>query len=326
MTTPPGARTGRGPRVVAMGGGHGLFVALRALRQITDDITAVVTVADDGGSSGRIRREFDILPPGDLRMALAALAADDDQSQTWSTLFQHRLEGSGTLAGHPVGNIVLTGLLETMADPVEALDIVARFLRARGRVLPMSRVPLDLIATVESLDRDDPIKVRRIRGQSAIAGRLGRVLEIDVIPSDAAACPAAVEAVEAADVVVLGPGSWFTSVIPHLLVRGLARALSETSARIVVALNLVPQPGETAGFSSADHVSVLREYCPGLSIAAVVADDATSDLVGLGIATDEIGARLVTSALRASDSDDRHDATALAAALQTAISPPRGVS
>jgi uncharacterized cofD-like protein len=307
-----------------MGGGHGLFVALRALRQITDDITAVVTVADDGGSSGRIRREFDILPPGDLRMALAALAADDDQSQTWSTLFQHRLEGSGTLAGHPVGNIVLTGLLETMADPVEALDIVARFLRARGRVLPMSRVPLDLIATVESLDRDDPIKVRRIRGQSAIAGRLGRVLEIDVIPSDAAACPAAVEAVEAADVVVLGPGSWFTSVIPHLLVRGLARALSETSARIVVALNLVPQPGETAGFSSADHVSVLREYCPGLSIAAVVADDATSDLVGLGIATDEIGARLVTSALRASDSDDRHDATALAAALQTAISPPAG--
>lgn len=313
------ATGGRGLRVVAMGGGHGLYTALRALRQVTDDITAIVTVADDGGSSGRIRREFDILPPGDLRMALSALAGDDAHSRSWAHLFQHRLEGNGTLAGHPVGNVVLTGLLETMADPVDALQIAARSLNACGRVLPMSRVPLDLIATVESLDRDDPIRVRRIRGQSAIAGRLGRVRDIDVIPADAPACPAAVEAIATADVVVLGPGSWFTSVIPHLLVRGLNEALSATAAQIVVALNLVPQPGETDGFSAADHVRVLRRYCPTLSIGAVVADDATSDLAGLAATAADIGARLVARPLRAVGSNDRHDADALAAGLREAI-------
>ncbi len=307
-----------GPRVVALGGGHGLYTALRALRQLTDDITAVVTVADDGGSSGRIRREFGILPPGDLRMALAALAGDDAASARWAQLYQHRLKGSGTLAGHPVGNIVLTGLLETVADPVEALELAARSLHVRGRVLPMSSVPLDLIATVESLDRDDPITVRRIRGQSAIAGRLGRVRAIDVLPADAPACPAAVEAITAADVVVLGPGSWFTSVLPHLLLRELNEALSATAARVIVALNLVPQPGETDGFSAADHIAVLRQYCPRLSIGAVIADDDTGDLAGLGKTTAELGAQLVTSPLRAAHSDDRHDPDALAAALHEA--------
>ncbi len=307
-----------GPRVVALGGGHGLYTALRALRQLTDDITAVVTVADDGGSSGRIRREFDILPPGDLRMALAALAGDDATSAQWAQLYQHRLKGSGTLAGHPVGNIVLTGLLETVADPVEALEIAGRSLHVRGRVLPMSSVPLDLIATVESLDRDDPITVRRIRGQSAIAGRLGRVRDIDVLPAGAPACPAAVEAIATADVVVLGPGSWFTSVLPHLLLPELNDALSATAARVIVALNLVPQPGETDGFSAADHIAVLRQYNPTLSIGAVIADDDTGDLVGLGKTAAELGAQLVTRSLRAAHADDRHDPDALAAALREA--------
>lgn len=313
-------------KVVALGGGHGLFVALRALRRISTDVTAVVTVADDGGSSGRIRAQFGLLPPGDLRMALAALAGDDAQSATLAELFQHRLGGTGTLAGHPVGNLVLTGLLETVTGPVDAIDIAARSLNAVGRVLPMSEIALDLIATIESLDRDDPIRVRRIRGQSAIAGGLGRVRHIDVIPPDAPACPAAVDAVDTADVVVLGPGSWFTSVIPHLLVRGLADALRHTTATIVVALNLVPQPGETDGFSPADHLSVLREYCPGLTIAAVVADDdGRSDALLLDAVSAQFGARLVRRSLRAAGSADRHDPDALAGAFNDAISGVRPV-
>ena len=151
MSPPTGASAvaGRtGLRFVALGGGHGLFTMLTALRRLTDDLTAVVTVADDGGSSGRIRREFDVLPPGDLRMALVALAGDDARDQQWAELYQHRLGGYGALAGHPVGNLVMTGLFERIGDPVGALELLAQGLGAVGRVLPMSEVPLDLVATV----------------------------------------------------------------------------------------------------------------------------------------------------------------------------------
>ena len=271
--TPSKAGPARGPRIVALGGGHGLFTMLTALRRLTDDLTAVVTVADDGGSSGRIRREFDVLPPGDLRMALVALAGREAHDQQWAELYQHRLGGYGALAGHPVGNLVMTGLFEQIGDPVGALAMLAQGLGAVGRVLPMSEVPLDLVATVEPHDRDDPVRGRRIRGQSAIASSPGRVRQIALRPADAPACPIAVEAVRAADVVVLGPGSWFTSVLPHLLLPELARAIVETAGRMVVVLNLVPQPGETDGFSPAEHLRVLRRYCPDLRVDIVIADE-----------------------------------------------------
>jgi len=156
----------RPPRVVAFGGGHGLAAALAAWRQITPDVTAVVTVADDGGSSGRIRREMPVLPPGDLRMALAALAGQDERTQLVAELLQHRLGGTGALAGHPVGNLVLTGLVEMHdGNTVRALEVLGELLGISGRVLPMADVPLDLVARVESTDPDDPARTRTIRAR-----------------------------------------------------------------------------------------------------------------------------------------------------------------
>ncbi len=204
-----------GPAVVALGGGHGLAASLCALRLITDDLTAVVTVADDGGSSGRLRTELGALPPGDLRMALAALAADDTDSQEWATLLQHRFGGAGPLAGHAVGNLVLTGLAETTGSPVRALDLVARVLGIKGRVLPLSTADLEIVADVIGADRSAPDRVDVVRGQVAVATTRGQVIGVRLEPAEPPACAEAVDAVLAAEWVVLGPGSLFTSVIPH---------------------------------------------------------------------------------------------------------------
>ncbi len=235
-------------------------MTLSALRGLTSDLTAVVTVADDGGSSGRIRRELGLLPPGDLRMALSALAGGTLEDERWAQVLQHRFGGSGALAGHSVGNLLLAGLLETGTDPVEALDVTARLIGAVGRVLPMSPVPLDLVAEVDRIDPDEPHRVIAVRGQSSIASTPGRVRTVRILPTGAPACAAAVDAVRSADVVVLGPGSWFTSVIPHLLLHELSNALTTTSAQVVVVLNLVPQAGETSDFSPVDLLRVLLDH------------------------------------------------------------------
>ncbi len=307
-----------GARVVALGGGHGLHAALSALRLLTANVTAVVTVADDGGSSGRIRRELGVLPPGDLRMALAALAGPD--ATDWTQLLQHRLGGNGALAGHPIGNLMLSGLLEVNDDPVEALAKVAALIAAVGRVLPMSPVPLDLAAEVDRLDPVDGSRTRLIRGQSSIAATPGRVRSVRLLPAGAPACAAAVDAVREADVVVLGPGSWFTSVIPHLLLRELGNALVSTRASIIVTLNLVPQVGETEDFAPHELLEVLLSHAPGLRIDAVVADEnAVGDLHALRTFLSTISARLVMSALTADDSAERHDPRRLSRAFTDAF-------
>lgn len=260
----------RAPRVVALGGGHGLHATLSALRLLTDDVTAVVTVADDGGSSGRLRRELGLLPPGDLRMALAALASDDAAGSRWRALVQHRFGGTGALAGHAVGNLLLAGLMDTLGDPVAALDEVGALLGVRGRVLPMSCEPLDIEAEVTGLGATGERHL--IRGQVAVASTPGRVRRVWLVPEAPTACAEAVDAVREADVVVLGPGSWFTSVLPHLLVPGLRDAVIDSPARRVVVLNLAPEPGETAGFSPEQHLAVLSQHAPGLRVDAVLAD------------------------------------------------------
>jgi uncharacterized cofD-like protein len=291
------------PRVVAFGGGHGLAAALGAWRRITTELTAVVTVADDGGSSGRIRREMPVLPPGDLRMALAALADDSARGRELAALLQHRLGGTGVLAGHPVGNLMLTGLTEML-------------LGCCGRVLPMADVPLDLVARVDTTDPDDPERTRTIRGQSAIAATPGRVREIQLSPSDPPVHPAVLEAIAAADVVSLGPGSWYTSVLPHLLVPRLRSALAAAQARVVVVLNLVPQPGETEGFSPEEHLSVLRSHLDGVALHTVVADaDSVVDRRGLLSAVRECGAELILAPVAELDGAPRHDPVRLSAAL-----------
>ncbi|WP_222046563.1 uridine diphosphate-N-acetylglucosamine-binding protein YvcK [Modestobacter lapidis] len=308
-------------RVVALGGGHGLAASLAAWRELTGCLTAVVTVADDGGSSGRIRREMPVLPPGDLRMALAALAGDHARTQEMAALFQHRLGGTGALAGHPVGNLVLTGLTEMYGgDTVRALDVIGRLLGARGTVLPMADVPLDLVATVASVDPDDPERFRRIRGQVAIAATPGRVQDIQLSPPDPPVSDAVVAAIAAADVVCLGPGSWYTSVLPHLLVPRLRDALEATRAKVIVVLNLEPQAGETDGFSPEEHLNVLLGHLGGVSLHTVIADAAAVvDRRGLLSAVQGCGAELVLAHVAASDGTPRHDPVRLATALASVV-------
>jgi uncharacterized cofD-like protein len=314
-------------KAVALGGGHGLHASLTALRLVTDDLTAVVTVADDGGSSGRIRRELKVLPPGDLRMALAALAGAAPEHETWAALLQHRLGGSGVLAGHPVGNLMLTGLMEQTGDPIASLHRLAGLVGAVGRVLPMSPVPLDLIAEADRFDPDDPSRRRLIRGQSSIAATPGRVRSVRLLPPGAPATAAAVDAVREADLVVLGPGSWFTSVIPHLLLRELGKAIANTRGRLVVVLNLVPQAGETDDYQPHDLLALLQTHAEpfgGLPIDSVLADiDSILDLEELRRYVHGIGAGLVVSKLAADDSVDRHDPVRLSRAIREALADPR---
>jgi uncharacterized cofD-like protein len=304
-------------KVVALGGGHGLYASLSGLRRVSRDLTAVVTVADDGGSSGRLRREFGVLPPGDLRMALAALCGDDSWGTTWSRVIQHRFTGDEGIGGHAVGNVLIVALWELLGDTVQGLDWVARLLGAHGRVLPMASVPLDLVAEVEGADPDRPDELTVVKGQVACATTTGRVRSISLIPADPPACPEALQAIGAADWVVLGPGSWFTSVLPHLLVPDLAAALVGTRARRLVALNLAPQPGETTGFSPHAHLEVLAEHAPALTVDVVLADRAATRgaTAELERAAGLLGARLVLADLAMGDGSPRHDPRRLAGAF-----------
>ena len=318
----------RSVKAVALGGGHGLYATLLALRAITEDITAVVTVADDGGSSGRLRRELGMLAPGDLRMALAALAADDGAAGRWRAVFQHRFGGTGALAGHAVGNLVMAGLLEVLGDPVAMLDEVCALLRVTGRVLPMTVEPIDIEADVAGIDgdADHPDRLSRIRGQVAVATTPGRVHRVRLRPERPQACAEAVRAVGAADLVVLGPGSWFTSVLPHLLVPGLASALVNTQARRVLILNLVPQPGETAGFSPEQYLTVLCDHAPpGFTVQAVLADvDAVAAPARLHRCAAALGGHAYLDRVADDGSTDRHDPVALAAALRRILVDVQG--
>ena len=199
--------------VVALGGGHGLSATLTALRSITAQITAVVTVADNGGSSGRLREEFAIFPPGDLRMALAALCADDEWGRTWADIMQHRFVSQGPLNGHAMGNLLLASLWSEDEDPVTGLDRVGSLLKVIGRVLPMAQVPLDIEGTFNTSTGRIVI-----RGQKEVATAKGRIESLRVIPENPKACMEALTAIRTADWVTMGPGSWFSSVMPHLLV------------------------------------------------------------------------------------------------------------
>ncbi len=309
------------PRVVALGGGHGLAASLTALRRLTDQLTAVVTVADDGGSSGRLRKELGVLPPGDLRMALAALCRDDEWGRTWSEVIQHRFISSGELHGHAVGNLLIVALWERLAgNPVAALDWVGRLLGAQGRVLPMSSVPLDIRATVVGAD-GSPDAVTEVCGQVAVASTTGQVAGITLAPDQPPACAEAVAAIYEADWVVLGPGSWFTSVLPHLLVPGLCEAIVGTRARRVVTLNLSAQTGETTGFSPETHLEVLAAHAPELRVDVVVADrGAVVDETGLRRVARALGAELVLDDVAAGDGLPRHDPERLAAAFDRVFS------
>ncbi|WP_028660754.1 gluconeogenesis factor YvcK family protein [Nocardioides insulae] len=310
----------RAQSAVAFGGGHGLHASLSALRRLVDDLTvddltAIVTVADNGGSSGRLREEFDVLPPGDLRMALAALCGADEWGSTWAEVLQHRFAGEGEMRGHSLGNLLIVGLWERLGDHVEALDWVGRLLGAKGRVLPMALTPMDITAQVRGLVADEPEARVSVRGQVQVATTGGRIESIALTPPDPAAAPAALAAIAEADWVFLGPGSWFTSVIPHLMVPALRAALVETPARIVVVLNLSEQAGETHGLGPAEHLSVLRAHAPDLAVHTVIADRShvgEHQVAALEALTTSAGTRLVLEDVAASDGSPRHDPAKLA--------------
>jgi uncharacterized cofD-like protein len=232
--------------VVALGGGHGLATALRAIRRYAGSITAVVSVADDGGSSGRLRRDLGVPPPGDIRRCLVALAGSDS---VWSSAFEHRFR-EGDLEGHALGNLVLVGLAETLGSFSEALDEAGRLLGAVGRVLP---------ATVEAVVLKAELTGEVVEGQVAVANSEG-IRRLELVPVDVAATPDAVEAIGAADQVVYAPGSLYTSVLPVLCVAGLRDAIAASPARVVQVANLRPQIPETAGMGVADHLAAVLAH------------------------------------------------------------------
>jgi uncharacterized cofD-like protein len=321
-------------KIVAFGGGHGLAASLRALRRCAAapatlpgarpwEITAVVTVGDNGGSSGRLRAQRGALPPGDLRQALVALAADDPHSQATAALFQHRFDGSDPLAGHPVGNLVLLGLMERYGDPVLALAHAATMVGAGGRVLPMSREPVAIEARVRGADLAEPDQVVTVRGQHEVASSRGRVESVRLDPPAPVACQEAVRTLAEADWLVFGPGSWYTSVIPHLLVPDLARAIISSLARRLVVLNLTTEQ-ETVGMTVPDHLAALAAYAPGLRVDVVLGDSSwVTDPKPAEHAAESLSAQLVLAPVAASGASARHDPQALAAALLPLLSAGR---
>jgi uncharacterized cofD-like protein len=292
-------------RVVALGGGHGLAVTLAALRLLGIEPTAVVTVADDGGSSGRLRRDLGLLPPGDLRKAMLALA---DPAAEVRELFAYRFE-RGDLAGHNLGNLALAALTDLEGGFLEALQAASRWLGVHGQVLPATLVPVRLCGQVDG---------RHVEGQVAIMTATGRVESVWLEPRSPAAVPAAVAAVRGADLVLLGPGSTFTSVVPNVLVPELAAALVDAADRLVYICNLEAQAGETSGFPPEAHLAAILDHCPGLRVATVLCQR-PPDAAGAArevAAFAALGAAVVHAEVAADDAPGRHDAARLATALK----------
>ncbi len=311
--------SGESPRVVALGGGHGLAATLSALRAITSNITAIVTVADNGGSSGRLREEFSIYPPGDLRMALAALCADDEWGRSWAQIMQYRFQSGGELNGHAVGNLLLAALWNKGDDPVAGLDRVGSLLKVIGRVLPMAEEPLDIEATFTNSTGRFIVK-----GQVQVATAKGRLESLRLYPENPAARSESLSAISDADWIVMGPGSWFSSVLPHLLVPQQREALIKSKAKKFLILNLDSvntnstsvNAGEYAGYTPIEHIEILREYAPDLRFDFIIADES---LVGQG---DEIkkylsstGGELVVADLRDDAALIHHDPRKLTSLL-----------
>ena len=299
-------------KVVALGGGHGLAATLSALRQITSEITAIVTIADNGGSSGRLREEFPIFPPGDLRMALAALCADDEWGRTWADIMQHRFESSGPLNGHAMGNLLLASLWSDDEDPVIGLDRVGSLLKTVGRVLPMATVPLDIEGTFNT-------STGRIvvRGQKEVATAKGRIESLRVIPENPQARMEALTAIRTADWITMGPGSWFSSVMPHLLVPMQLDALSRSKAKKILILNLDAHSNtageEFAGSTPEEHLELFYEYAPDVIIDYFLVDSSViRDEMALVAIARKLGGQIVAVDIRKAPGSIHHDVTQLA--------------
>ena len=293
-------------RIVAFGGGHGLAAMLSALRDISSEITAVVTVADNGGSSGQLRSEFGVMPPGDLRMALSALCSDDEWGSSWAEALQHRFESSGPLNGHALGNLLLTALWNLNNDPVVGLDKVGELLRIVGRVLPMAAIPIEIEATLKPLSSGQSGRV--IRGQVEVAEAAGEVVSVRLIPESPPVLPEVLEAIENAEWITIGPGSWYSSVLPHLLVPQIRTALANSNAQIVVFLNLDARTvkDEASALSPEVQIEFLKTHAPEVKIDYLVADNSIKT-TGLETIAQKYQAQLILSDLAHHPGSDQHD-------------------
>jgi len=243
-------RSNRGPEIVAFGGGTGLSNLLRGLKKNSDNLTAVVTVADDGGSSGRIRDEMGILPPGDIRNCLVALA---DREPLMEKLFQHRFESEGGLEGHSFGNLYIAAMTEVLGDFEEAVRASSKVLAIRGKVLPATNEDIKMGAIYDDQER-------RI-GESAIPVYDKEISKVFLSPENASTTPEVKASIEKADVIVIGPGSLYTSILPNLLVKGIVDAIRDSNALKLYVCNVMTQPGETDGYTAADHAEAIIDHC-----------------------------------------------------------------
>ncbi len=317
---------GRGPKIVAIGGGTGLPTLLRGLTAYTSNITAIVTVADDGGSSGRLRRDLGVLPPGDFRNNIAALARDES---LMTQLFQYRF-GEGGLEGHSFGNLFITALSGVTGSFEQALIESSRVLAIRGQVLPSTLQDVTLMA---DLREEITNSTRRVAGESAIPEGGGAIERVFLVPDTAPAYPEAVRAILSADLIVVGPGSLFTSILPNLLISGIQDAVRHSRALKVYVCNVASQRGETEGFSVGDHVRAIERHVgPGL-FDVVLANDRFPDIreevnfsyvpiAENNSATGQPGVTIVTAPLVDELRPWRHDSVRLAEALASLLAEP----
>ncbi|HVP05790.1 MAG TPA: gluconeogenesis factor YvcK family protein, partial [Dehalococcoidia bacterium] len=306
----------RGPKIVAIGGGTGLATLLRGLKEYTGNLTAIVTVADDGGSSGVLRRELGVLPPGDVRNCIAALA---DAEPLVTRLFQYRFSDGSGLAGHSFGNLFIVAMSGVVGNFEDAIRQTSRVLAVRGQIIPSTLANVTLCAKTE----DD----RTITGESLIGMANGqsddRIREVYLVPHNPPAHPEAVRAILEADLVILGPGSLYTSVLPNLLVDGIKRSIMATSAPKVYICNVATQHGETDGFDVADHLRTIEDHIGKGIIGYVLANDNLpasipkaphSQAVRLDAKVNN-GIRLVTADVISAENRYHHDSTRLAQAV-----------
>lgn len=312
-------RRDRGPRIVTIGGGHGLSTLLRGLKAYTRNLTAVVTVADDGGSSGRLRESYGILPPGDIRNCLAALSNDE---QMLTQLFQYRFSGAGNLDGHSFGNLFITALAEITGSFEGAIAESGKVLSVSGRVLPATLHNVRLVADMQLPNSPNQV---RVQGESRIPQMAGRVQHVWLEPNDAPAYPPVIKALLNADMIIVGPGSLYTSLLPNLLVHDLFGAMQASKAVKVYVSNIATQKGETDMYSCYDHVRVLEEHVGDRLFDVVLCNDNHEGQLSPDsqwVRADEKS--LADSRVRCADLVDdsyswRHDSAKLAEALITVL-------
>lgn len=255
--------------IVTIGGGHGLSSLLRGLKKITRNITAVVTVADNGGSSGALRRDMGILPPGDIRSCLTALA-DDEEFMT--QVLQYRFSSTSGVGQHNLGNLLLTALADITGSFEQGIHELASILAIRGKVTPSTLADINLVADIQ-VTRDGQPVIERITGESQITETYGHILRCWIEPENVSANPEAIRAILNADLLLMGPGSLYTSILPNLLVPGIANAVAASSAKKLYICNLTSQPGETDNMDSNDHVEIIQSYIPETALDGVVCND-----------------------------------------------------